>query len=361
MENSNEKLTEKRTFESIDLVKFICSILVIGIHMPLFGMTEAVVLNVLNYGIARYVARLAVPFFFMCTGFLLFRKKTESGELKNGIRYAKKTYRLYLIWTLIYLYPIVQNILSHKKGVLAGLGEFVRNTVFIGSYTHLWYLNAAAFAVLLVAFLLHKGVCVRKIIGTSLVLYLIGVLPQSYYGLFGKLESVPVIWKVVKMLEKIMGTTRNGLFTGFFFVSLGMLFAKMPVRLSVKQAWMGFAGSMLLWLGEILMLVKLNWIREWDMYVFMIPAAFFLFCAVLRTELKNRRIYRELRDMSALIYFVHLWVRFIVGEVYGAMNLPASIPDARGLITVIGSAAVAFGIVRLSKCKRFGWMKKLYA
>ena len=59
-----------KSYNSIDLVKFICSLLIIVIHsQPLLEFSDAA-----NYIFNSSVCRLAVPFFFMSTGFLVFRK-----------------------------------------------------------------------------------------------------------------------------------------------------------------------------------------------------------------------------------------------------------------------------------------------
>lgn len=63
---------EKRGYEvgqyyCVDLVKFICSILVVMIHVAPFGVNNNVY-TLFNYGIQHYLARIAVPFFFVPQG-----------------------------------------------------------------------------------------------------------------------------------------------------------------------------------------------------------------------------------------------------------------------------------------------------
>ena len=50
----------KQNYNAIDLTKFICSILVVAIHIKPFG--DNVDFHFLNYGIQNYLARIAVPF-----------------------------------------------------------------------------------------------------------------------------------------------------------------------------------------------------------------------------------------------------------------------------------------------------------
>lgn len=90
----------KQNYNAIDLTKFICSILVVAIHIKPFG--DNVDFHFLNYGIQNYLARIAVPFFFVTSGFLLYRKTSfETFSMERPLKYALKLFRLYVIWSLI--------------------------------------------------------------------------------------------------------------------------------------------------------------------------------------------------------------------------------------------------------------------
>ena len=55
---------DKKIYNSIDLTKFICAILIITIHISPFGSNgENSIISYLNFGIQDYIARIAVPFF----------------------------------------------------------------------------------------------------------------------------------------------------------------------------------------------------------------------------------------------------------------------------------------------------------
>lgn len=362
MESFDLSRCSKKNFESIDIMKFLCAILVVAIHISPLGSNDSTIAKLFNYGIQHYLARIAVPFFFMCTGFLVFRKtELESFSITVGIQYAKKTYKLYLLWTLIYSPFIIKGIMSHNRGVIYGLIGFIRNFLFVGSYTHLWYLNASAFAVLLISILLYKRIRISWIVGGGLVLYLIGLLPQSYFGLFENFKAYPFIWNSAKLFEKIIVTTRNGLFEACLFVGLGMLLAYKPIQLSAKVSSIGFCCSMLFMLFEVAMLTYCKWIRGYDMYLFLVPSSFFLFYFVSHIEVKNHRIYRFLRLSSSLIYFTHLWINSLVGKAYTWGGIDASRTGLQFITSLVLSILVSYLIITLSKCKYWGWLKKLYS
>ncbi len=81
-----EVVVEKyRQYQGIDVLKFIMAILVISLHIyPFTDINET-----LNYYTINWFSRLAVPFFFVCTGFFIFsgtigeinRKLTGGGIL----------------------------------------------------------------------------------------------------------------------------------------------------------------------------------------------------------------------------------------------------------------------------------------
>ncbi len=63
------KILERQNYSSIDIFKFICSYLVISIHCtPFLIFGEDI-----NLAIISTVSRIAVPFFFVCSGFLFFK------------------------------------------------------------------------------------------------------------------------------------------------------------------------------------------------------------------------------------------------------------------------------------------------
>lgn len=222
MENINYN---KQNYNAIDLTKFVCAILVVAIHIKPFGDNED--FYFLNYAIQDYLARIAVPFFFVTSGFLLYRKTSfENFSIQRPLKYVLKLFRLYIIWSLIYLPLNIKTYISDGEGLIHSLMTYIRNFIFTGSYTQLWYLNATIFAVILITILLKKQVALKKIIACAVIFYFLGLLAQSYFGMIEPLCSLmPNFWNILKLFSKIIVTTRNGLFEGFLFVGIGMFFA----------------------------------------------------------------------------------------------------------------------------------------
>lgn len=67
-----------KKYNAIDLTKFIMAIFVVALHVePLKGMQ-----GTFFYQIYNTIARMAVPFFFITSGYLLFYKMTEDYNIK---------------------------------------------------------------------------------------------------------------------------------------------------------------------------------------------------------------------------------------------------------------------------------------
>lgn len=95
-------------FNSIDLMKFIFALLVIAIHFP--PLVD--ISNIVNWALIQFVARLAVPFFFICSGYLLFRKTDLANKEKTQARIKRYTLRIIkmlIIWYLLYFPLILKN------------------------------------------------------------------------------------------------------------------------------------------------------------------------------------------------------------------------------------------------------------
>lgn len=353
----------RQNYNAIDLAKFVCSILVVSIHIPPFGTSdELIIIRYLNYGIQCYLARLAVPFFFVSSGFFLYKRLTlKAFCIETVKKYILRMLRLYMIWSLIYFPLSFIAFFHNEKGICCAILEYIRNCVFLGSYKHLWYLNASVVAVAIISFFLCRKKSPKKIFLISFVFYMIGLFAQSWFGFIKPLSILaPTVWGILKILQSIMVTTRNGLFEGFFFMSMGMFFAYYRIALSRRMVVIGFVISMVFLLLEVILLEYFDFIREHDMYFFLAPVTFFFFALACQVEVGDSDIYRTMRRLSSLIFFIHLEINEIVVELLKIIYEPWSKNGMRFLLVFMCSLLASMVILGLSEKKRFGWLKKVY-
>ncbi len=352
--STGEKLQKNYCF--LDLCKFIGALLVVTIHVPPLTSYSAL----LNYGVVNYLARLAVPFFFLSSGYFLFRKTSYDAFCPNiAFTYARRIFRLYLIWTVIYSPLILKNIFSGDNELYQGILYWIRDFLFVGSYSQLWYLNATVVAALILTLCVSKKIEPQRIFLLALLLYLIGLLPQTYFGLLRPLSGIPPLWSLLKMVQQVIVTTRNGLFEGFLFMTIGMLLANRNIVLKLSTVAVGFLASMLLLGCEVLLLRHLGWIRQWDMYLFLIPAVFFLFYGAIHLEVRERPLYLHLRKLSALFFYSHTFFDAFLCEMLAAWGWDNSILHYLCVVTVTFIFSEA--VILASGHRSFGWLKKLYS
>ena len=333
---SANKIPQDYQFNGIDIVKFICAFLVCIIHILPF-QTDLFGLNHLNFWLQNYLCRIAVPFYFTASGFLLFRKTEFNNLNQNRIKkYCFKILRLLGTWTFL---------------------------LFVGGSGQLWYLGALVLAVIILSVLIKKETPMRWIVLISVILFLVGLLGDSYYGFIEPLKSYFIPKLFVVGYETVFSTTRNGVFFGLIFVLLGALFAQKRIVINNVFAVVGLFISLIVMLIEVYLLKLYSHPKDYNMYLSLLPVIFFLFYIASHIKIKNRPIYKSLRIIGMIVFFAHLFVNFFVSMVieitYSKIGINLS--AFQFIITLFFTTILAIIIERLSKTDRFHWLKYLFS
>lgn len=348
-----------QNYNFIDVVKLVCAALVVAIHVPPLTSVNWV----LNFAVVNFISRIAVPYFFVSSAYFVFKKayNTPDGNLDRSVifAYVKKILRLYIIWSVIYAPFEYRNLLELSGGatVLQFLKYYIIKFIFSASYGHLWYLNAVIVAYILLFLMLAADIKPAFIACFSLLMYCIGLCAQSWFGFIEPLRQYPRLWSVLILPGKIFTTSRNGLCEGLLFVVIGRFFAVYDIRMKLKTAVICFAGSFMLFAAEVFTLFRLAWIREYDMFFGIVPTVFFLFYISLNISLPNKKIYRKMRILSALVYFSHMIFVEILMLIPALQAMPGG-GLTRYAFTLLFSLALSAGIVKLSG--RFKLLNYLY-
>ena len=282
-------MSRERYDTGIDWLRLAAAILVIAIHTsPLADFNETG-----DFILTRVLARIAVPFFFITSGyFLLSRYHDSDRKLRH---FLKKTGWIYGASILLYL-P-----LNFRNGYFSQsqlLPELLKDLIFDGTMYHLWYLPASMLG-MLIAWKLVEKLDFSKGLVMALLLYLVGLFGDSYYVV---VEKLPLLKAFYDRLFELFDYTRNGLFFAPVFLMLGGFIADERRKLSSVEAGVGFLISLGLLLAEALILHRHGFQRHDSMYVFLLPAMYFLFHLILLW--KGRRI-PLLRPASLVVYLIH--------------------------------------------------------
>ena len=215
-------MQRNKDYKLIDLIKFLCAYLVIGIHTRPLQAVSVLLDKVVYYNISNY----AVPFFYACTGYFLIVKQPEKDlHTKLGYR-IKKNFNIYIIWSIVYLPLTVYGWFIEENKTVEYVVLCLRNYILVGDNFYswaLWYLNGLIFALILID-ILSKRISIEKIVGFGSVAYPVGIVLTAFGG--GNQDKLPALLAFpVNIYFSIFATTRNGLFQSLVFVSLGMYIA----------------------------------------------------------------------------------------------------------------------------------------
>lgn len=322
-------MNNNKCYAGIDYFRFIAALLIITIHTsPLVSFSETG-----DFILTRVIARVAVPFFFMTSGFFMISRYTSGTDKLKG--FIRNTLQIYGIAILIYIPINIYNGYFSEKALLPNM---IKDLVFDGTLYHLWYLPAAVFGGAIAWYLVKKADYTNAM-AIAGGLYLIGLFGDSYYGIA---EAIPGIHSFYDLVFQVTDYTRNGIFYAPIFFVLGGYIADKPKRLSPVQSSCGFAVSFGLMLAEALILHNHNMQRHDSMYLFLLPCMFFLFHSLLHLQGKRSRY---IRTTALIIYIIHPMV--IVG-----IRLMAKLLHMQSLLVdnsiihflIVCMVSVAFGI-----------------
>lgn len=282
-------MKNRKAYTGIDYFRFMAAFLIIAIHTsPLSRYTETG-----DFILTRIIARVAVPFFFMTSGFFLISRYAYNADKLKA--FIKKMVVIYAISIVIYIPLNLYNSYFSMDNLVPNM---IKDIFFDGTMYHLWYLPASMIGAA-IAWLIVRKTGFKKALAIALALYIIGLFGDSYYGIA---EKVPLLKNLYGYLFEVSDYTRNGiLFAPVFFV-LGGMVADRAAHITFKKSLVGFGISFLLMFGEGMLLHEFDLQRHDSMYFFLLPCMYYLFS--LLTFWKGHR--RELLRTSALvIYIIH--------------------------------------------------------
>lgn len=289
-----------KKYHAIDITKFIMAIVVVMIHSGIMEMMKGTLL----YQIYDVIRKMAVPFFFMASAYLLFyrmqgeyRSQSNTEKIKN---YIFKMAKLYIVWSLIYLPLAIYNYIQIGNGWIKSSIAYIRGFFVCGFHHYsvqLWYLLSAVYGAIVIRFLLKRGWKEWNILILSFLVYTIA------YGMnciIDNQENLQGIWLAIsKFLQKVF-LTANILY-GFCYLSIGMCIAKYKTRIKFG----------VLVVVNIVLFITMMYFNH---FILLLLLNICFFMLMLSIDLKDRKIYYYFREASIIIYFSHMLFNFIVDK-----------------------------------------------
>lgn len=285
-----------KKYNSLDLFKFFMAICVIAIHTnPLQNCTNRIITIIYDA-----IVPMAVPFFFLASGFLMANKFDDLFSSKHNEEVVKKTLlhiiKLYVLWTVVYLPMTIFNF-CHGGGLsFSNFVVFMRGFIFIGEQYNswqLWYLLSTIYALILVWILIKLKTNIEILLVNGVVFLFIGIFVTWLVSYDGELSHVFQLIKIILSKTIVIGR----IFYGLFYIPLGIFLQKKRMPKILNMIVFIFAFS-------------LNQIIHSNCFNTLLLAitSMCLFCLILEMNLKDNKIFPLLRKMSTIIYLIHMYI-----------------------------------------------------
>lgn len=266
----------------LDYFKIILSLLVITVHsQPLFDEG-----SLTGWLISNGIARIAVPCFFIISGYYIHRKLEDIKHLK---RYLLHLLVVYITWSLIY-FPVYYSSIEPRSLI----------TFALMGYYHLWFLPALILAIILLA-LGRKFLKEDKLILYSgIILFLIGYLMEN--------SNFPY------------RTFCNGLFFGYPLVSLGYFIYRKNITFKIKNQLLYpilVISTLFLLLESFLGYKEEVYHNLFISFYFISPA---LVIWALNSNIKSKAN-TYVSQLAAGIYYIHIFVLTLIIPLTETFNI----------------------------------------
>ena len=201
----------------LDFTKFVCAILIVYMHTFCYDST-------LGLWVREVISTIGVPFFFITSGFFLYKGMEKSSDNTAYIRkYTKRLLYLYVAWFFISLPVSWYNVsIAHVDySFWMKCLYHVRMLLFSGAMGVYWYI----LAMILSSWMIYIAIKLKMInacVPIAIVLFLLGVLYQS-----GLLQDS----FIDRFIHVVFGSERNFLNVGFPYVLIGVVVARKNISI----------------------------------------------------------------------------------------------------------------------------------
>ncbi len=351
---------------SIDILKFVFSILIILLHSCQVGNFSLRQNSVYGYGyvfIIFVICRIAVPFFFVTSSYFLFRGMKKSPEPHMRVfNYCKRLFILYSVWFLLNgVYVAVFKLGFPNNMSLKSFIILIRDIILGNGFPASWFLMACIIDAILLFFACKtdKGKN-RLAIGIAVFCYIICLLMTYYNFLTGEHLN-----KIFDLINHYWGTFYISFPFALIFFVIGKIIAEHEesINISVKKALIIFTFLFILTAAEIFLLfyTTTDYMPKSGTTCMMLPllsASLLILC--LKIPLEYKPIYTIFRKTSTIIYCSHGSIMILLNKYISANYDIHSIYKCTILFfsTLLICGVISFIIIKLSQ--KYNFLKYLY-
>ncbi len=285
----------------IDVAKLFFSFCVVGIHTNVLeNFPEKT-----EWFIMHLVFRMAVPFFFVSSGYFLGEKLNKDKDNYKAIinGYRAKLFPPFFFWGLIglVLYAVELKILGYDLFKIIVLSV---RTAICYPQGAMWFVAACIVDSIILQLIIDKKIKTRNVTIIALLLFGFALVSNSYYFL---IENT-FFQIIVDIYRRVFMSVRNGVFL-FVYMWLGYLLSNANVNefLNKKRKWV----RIILFVSLITLVAEVNYtygkhvVDDSSVFVSFLVAVPLLVFECINYQLRSKLPYREMRSLSTVLYYVH--------------------------------------------------------
>ena len=291
----------KKQYELLNVLKIIAAFFVVGIHVHFPG----------DFGRGFIaVARFAVPFFFMVSGFFSYYENKDV----LGVKYKRKIKHLVTIFIGSFVLYLAYECLAHAVGgslmqylgnrfSLTAIGEF-----FIFNHPRvmeaLWFLPALIYVTLVFFFFEKKGIT-KKMYFLIPVLFIAGVI----------LREMPEFIQGLPSLFSKAYLCRNWLFVGLPFFMTGHFIRANEEKLTKEFPDVILFIIMLVSTAEAVAVDMLHTQKSLYIGTFFAVTSLFIFALKKEGKVKSGKLAFLGAEYSLYVYILHIMVKNVLMKI----------------------------------------------
>lgn len=318
--------------EMLDVSKFIMSLFIIVIHAGLFSDVNRSLYIVTSMSIAR----IAVPFFFISSGYYFYEK------VKNNKR--TRSYFLSLVKTFL-VFSIIEVILYLPEVNIKTIGFFpyVWRLVSIGIGGSYWYITSLVMSLLLLKYFWKKEQFYIGLI-VGFLLYLLAMSVDSYAGLF----NGTLIQEIARKHLSIWRWPQAGFNSSILFLSIGAIINAKKIK--IKRSFIGIIIFTITLAAEGLYLQN-NGALDGNCYISLLVLTPLLFISVLQST----KVFKNSEILCSMSLYNYMLNSVVIN------GLPVVFPlflQQRTLLFIVATVAILIASFTLVKVKNIRYLKR---
>lgn len=285
-------MKNKINYPMISVLQFTFAILVIMLHSTRLFQND-----ILHFIQKSIFSRMAVPFFIVCSSFLM-KVKTEQ-DLNYQKKYIQDYVKTYLKWSILFIpYGLFYFNSLSLSPVMIPFAILVA-ILYTGICYHLWYIPAFLTGLYFVD-TAKKKLSLKWIIIICFILFTLGSI-ETYSSFLKNTQLL----SYYSRYASVFFTSRNGLFFTPIFICIGyLLFEKNNSDIFTQHAFIKLIISFAFVCIEGFIIFPNQGLDKNFLFT-LILFSLFLFNWAIRTDIFRNQNFSQLKSLSMYYFFLH--------------------------------------------------------